>query len=136
MAIGLSVDYCVHIAHAFSEVHSHAVAAAAPGERVSTIDSAAYALTTMGASVIKGGFTTILGIFVIAFASSVVFRTFFTLICFTVILGLLHGMCLMPVLLAYGSIAACAGHCAKRPPADAAEVEGSGTGSKMSAYAS
>jgi predicted RND superfamily exporter protein len=119
MAIGLSVDYCVHIAHAFSEVHTHALAGAEPGERVSTVDSAIYALTTMGASVIKGGFTTILGVFVIAFASSVVFRTFFTLICFTVILGLLHGMCLMPVLLAYGSVAACGGCCARRPYADA-----------------
>jgi Niemann-Pick C1 protein len=105
MAIGLSVDYTVHIAHAFNEAHLHAVAAATPGSHVSTKDSATYALTTMGASVIKGGFTTFLGVLMISGASSVAFRTFFTLIAFTVALGLLHGMVLAPVLLAYGTLA-------------------------------
>lgn len=104
MAIGLSVDYCVHIAHTFNDAHNGALADAQPGQVVSTKDSAVYALTTMGASVIKGGFTTILGVFVIAFSSSVAFRTFFTMISFTVALGLLHGMVLLPILLTYAGI--------------------------------
>ncbi|KAG8460759.1 hypothetical protein KFE25_010814 [Diacronema lutheri] len=104
MAVGLSVDYSVHLAHAFHESHAGALADAAPGEVVSTRDSAVYALTTMGASVIKGGFTTVLGVLVVAFASSVAFRTFFTLISFTVLLGLLHGMVLLPILLTYCSV--------------------------------
>lgn len=104
MAVGLSVDYCVHIAHAFVEAHAHAVAEAAEGVRVRPRDSAIIALTTMGSSVIKGGFTTILGVLVIAFASSVAFRTFFTMISFTVLLGLMHGVILMPVLLTYATV--------------------------------
>ena len=104
MAVGLSVDYCVHIAHAFVEHHSRALAAAAEGEHVRAADSATAALTTMGASVIKGGFTTALGVLVIACASSVAFRTFFTMIGFTVLLGQLHGMVLLPVLLTYATV--------------------------------
>lgn len=53
---------------------------------------------------IKGGFTTILGVLVIAFASSTAFRTFFTMISFTVLLGLLHGMALLPILLTYATV--------------------------------
>ena len=104
MAVGLSVDYCVHIAHTFVEHHTHAVAAAAEGEHVPPAAAATAALTSMGASVIKGGFTTILGVFVIAFSSSVAFRTFFTMIAFTVLLGQMHGMILLPVLLTYATV--------------------------------
>jgi len=104
MAVGLSVDYCVHIAHTFNDAHNGALADAAPGQIVHAKDSAAYALVTMGASVIKGGVTTVLGVLVIAFASSVVFRTFFAMISFTVLLGLLHGIVLLPILLAYVTV--------------------------------
>lgn len=58
MAIGLSVDYCVHIAHRFNDVHQGALADATPGEIISAKESAIYALVTMGSSVMKGGFTT------------------------------------------------------------------------------
>lgn len=102
MAVGLSVDYCVHIAHAFNDAH-HSVAAEA-GSPSSAKNSATYALTTMGSAIFKGGFTTILGVLVIAFASSVAFRTFFTMISCTVALGMLHGMALLPVLLAYATV--------------------------------
>ncbi len=62
-----------------------------------------HALTRMGSSIVQGGFTTFLGILVIALASSVAFRTFFTFIFSTVLLAIAHGMLFLPVLLAYAT---------------------------------
>lgn len=96
MACGLAVDYCVHIGHAFE----HALRS---DPRMTPRDAAKTALVRMGASVFQGGFTTFLGTLVIAIASSVAFRTFFRLIFATVLLGVSHGMLLLPVLLAYAT---------------------------------
>mmetsp|Transcript_6739 Transcript_6739/g.16594 ORF Transcript_6739/g.16594 Transcript_6739/m.16594 type:complete len:882 (+) Transcript_6739:190-2835(+) len=111
MAIGLSVDYCVHVAHAFDHEWEHIAGTQRPdGQLASPRDAVAKALETMGGSVVKGGFTTFIGICVVAFASSVAFRTFFTLIAFTVIFGMAHGLIFMPVILAYASVPrGCAG---------------------------
>mmetsp|Transcript_29738 Transcript_29738/g.79916 ORF Transcript_29738/g.79916 Transcript_29738/m.79916 type:complete len:916 (+) Transcript_29738:81-2828(+) len=99
MSVGLSVDYCVHIAHTYEHFYREAgkKGLAARKEAVNA------AMTKMGTSVLKGGWTTILGIFVIAFTSSVAFRTFFRILVFTVILGAIHGLILLPILLAYAS---------------------------------
>eukprot|EP00794_Sanderia_malayensis_P000631 gene631-1299_t len=88
MAIGFSVDYSAHIAHAYV-----VSTAEKPEDRV--ID----ALKTMGASVAMGGFSTFLGMLVTAFASSEVFRIFFKMIFSIVVLGLLHGLIFLPVYL-------------------------------------
>eukprot|EP00304_Pavlova_gyrans_P007329 CAMPEP_0206036456 /NCGR_PEP_ID=MMETSP1466-20131121/2767_1 /ASSEMBLY_ACC=CAM_ASM_001126 /TAXON_ID=44452 /ORGANISM="Pavlova gyrans, Strain CCMP608" /LENGTH=898 /DNA_ID=CAMNT_0053410931 /DNA_START=64 /DNA_END=2760 /DNA_ORIENTATION=- len=104
MSVGLSVDYCVHLSHAFDVYHDQAEKdMAAGGEPADTKVAVVKALTKMGVSVLKGGWTTILGIFIIAFSSSNAFRVFFQCLVFTVILGALHGLVLMPVLLAYAS---------------------------------
>lgn len=58
MSIGLSVDYCVHIGHAFT--HSDGEA---PNIRL------VEAVKMMGTSVLKGGMTTFLGTIVLAFSS-------------------------------------------------------------------
>ena len=88
MGIGLCVDYCVHMAHGFA--HS----SGGPLQRV----AGAYAM--MGSAVVKGAFTTFLGILFLANASSSVFRTFFKLLFGTVAFGAIHGLLLTPVLLA------------------------------------
>ena len=92
MACGLAVDYCVHIGHAFD----HALRV---NPEISLQEAASTAMVRMGASVLQGGFTTFLGTLVIALASSVAFRTFFRFIFATVLLGIAHGMVLLPVLL-------------------------------------
>jgi len=88
MSIGLSVDYNVHIAHAF--IH---------GKGNTLVEKTKNALDEMGVPVLKGGLTTFIGTVVLSAASSTAFRIFFK-VCFgTVVFGVLHGMLLMPVLL-------------------------------------
>ena len=93
MMFGFAVDYCVHLGHAFD----HAV-----GEgQMTNREAAKHALERMGASIFQGGFTTLLGVVVLAFASSVAFRVFSRFVVTTVLLGVGHGMILLPVLLTY-----------------------------------
>ncbi len=94
MACGLAVDYCVHIGHAFD----HAVRDPRwPSSRA----AAKQAIIRMGASVFQGGITTMLGILVLALASSVAFRTLFRFVLGTVLLGIMHGVVVLPILLTY-----------------------------------
>jgi len=89
MSVGLSVDYCVHIAHAF--VHAT--------EKSSAEGRLREALASLGPAVLKGGFTTLLGVILLSGASSSVFRMFFKLLFLTVIFGLFYGIVFLSVLL-------------------------------------
>ncbi|GMI40014.1 hypothetical protein TrCOL_g2026 [Triparma columacea] len=90
MSIGLSVDYNVHIAHAF--IH---------GKGNTLQEKTKNALDSMGIPVLKGGLTTFVGTVVLSMASSTAFHIFFK-VCFgTVVFGVLHGIFLMPVLLGF-----------------------------------
>jgi len=84
MSIGLSVDYVVHVAHAFEHEDGN------PSERLQK------ALSGIGMSVAKGGVSTFLGIIALAFAPSAIFRTFFKLIFSTVVLGIFAGLVFFP----------------------------------------
>ena len=88
MAVGLSVDYAIHVLHAFVQT---------PGE--SPVGRMRDALRTIGPSVALGGLTTFLGILPMAGSSSTIFRTFFTMLSGTVGLGLLVALVLLPALL-------------------------------------
>ncbi|XP_028413389.1 patched domain-containing protein 3-like [Dendronephthya gigantea] len=89
MAIGYSVDYSAHVAHAF-------VVSDVPGNDQRIVRS----LSTVGISVLMGGVSTFLGIVVIAFSESELFHIFFRILFGIVVLGLLHGLLFLPVLLA------------------------------------
>jgi Niemann-Pick C1 protein len=90
MSVGLSVDYCVHIAHAF--VHARGADKSADA-RLKT------ALMGLGPAVLKGGFTTLLGVIALSQASSSVFRMFFRMLFLTVVFGLTYGIVVMPAMM-------------------------------------
>ena len=89
MSVGLSIDYNIHIAHAFFD------GTGGVEERTR------HALDLMGPSVLKGGLTTLIGTVVLSSASSTVFRIFFKITFGTVIYGVVHGVILMPILLGH-----------------------------------
>ena len=87
IAIGLCVDYAAHVGHAFM------LKAGTNDERVTA------ALSDIGAAVLNGGFSTFLAVLLLAASKSYVFRVLFQQFFLTVVLGLGHGMILLPVLL-------------------------------------
>merc|ERR1719433_963180 len=88
LAIGLCVDYSVHIGHAYM---------VAAGNRV---ERAQEAVGSIGPAVFNGGFTTFLALVLLGASSSHVFLSFFKVFVLTVVFGLFHGLFLFPSLLA------------------------------------
>ena len=87
IAIGLCVDYSVHICHAFLTVS---------GTRR---ERAKAAIVDMGVAVLNGGFSTMLAFILLAGSDSHVFSVFFKIFLLVVIFGLFHGLILLPVVL-------------------------------------
>jgi len=88
MALGFACDYSAHVAQHFC------VAQGTPEVR------AAESLAVTGAAVANGGFSTLLATFVLAFSQSAGFVVLFKMFALMVGFGLLHGMVLLPLLLA------------------------------------
>jgi predicted RND superfamily exporter protein len=87
LAIGLAVDYSVHVAHAFVQT---------PGTRQERVD---HALEEMGTAVVHGAFSTFLAVLVLSVSKSYIFRIFFKQFFGICLFGAAHGLCLLPVLL-------------------------------------
>ena len=87
LAIGLCVDYSVHIGLSYM---------VAKGSRK---EKAMKAVTTIGPAVFNSGVTTFLALLLCSLSSSHVFITFFKVFCLTVVFGLFHGLVLFPVIL-------------------------------------
>lgn len=88
LAVGLSVDYSAHIGHCFMTKGG------------SNKDArATEALADIGASVLNGATSTFLAVAVLLFSSSYVFQTLSIQFALTVILGVAHGLILLPVML-------------------------------------
>jgi hypothetical protein len=88
MSIGLLVDYLMHALLGFYESTGRN-----REERVQEM------LRTIGSPVLIGGLSTFLGVFPLAFSSSAVMRTVFVSFISMVVLGLSHGLILLPVVL-------------------------------------
>jgi Niemann-Pick C1 protein len=90
MAIGLLVDYVVHVLLRFYEV---------PG--TTRDEKVKKMLKSIGSAVLSGGLSTFLGILPLAFSTSQVMRTVFVCFLAMVALGCGHGLIILPVLLSY-----------------------------------
>ena len=87
IAMGLSVDYSAHIAHAFMVTEG------------SRNDRVIITLTNMGPAVLNGGFSTFLAFALLMSSASYVFITFFKIFFLIVVFGLFHGLIFLPVIL-------------------------------------
>ncbi|KAL8058280.1 hypothetical protein ABFX02_03G008100 [Erythranthe guttata] len=89
MSVGIAVEFCVHITHAFLVTS---------GDRNQRMKEA---LTTMGASVFSGiTLTKLVGVLVLCFSRTEVFVVYyFKMYLALVLLGFLHGLVFLPVLL-------------------------------------
>lgn len=87
LAVGLAVDFCAHVAKAFTH-------ASGTGD-----ERAAEALRVIGRSVFNGGVSTFLAVLPLVWAENWVFLLFGRMFLAIVILGLFHGLLVTPVML-------------------------------------
>mmetsp|Transcript_23737 Transcript_23737/g.67064 ORF Transcript_23737/g.67064 Transcript_23737/m.67064 type:complete len:923 (-) Transcript_23737:74-2842(-) len=89
LAVGLSVDYSAHVGHCF-------MVKGGDDKNKRSLE----ALADIGAAVLSGAISTFLAVLVLLFSTSYVFVTLSRQFALTVILGVSHGLILLPVLLA------------------------------------
>jgi predicted RND superfamily exporter protein len=109
LAVGLSVDYSAHVAHCFM------TKTGSRKERVT------QAMEDIGVPVLNGAISTFLAVVVLGASQSYVFRVLFRQFFATCLFGVMHGMCLLPVVLSYIG-----------PPAYAADEDGAGSSTHVS----
>ena len=90
LSVGFCVDFTVHISHAFMTATGKN-----RNERV------AAALEKVGVPILNGGLSSILGILMLAFAGSYIFKSFFKTMLLVILLGLAHSLLLLPVVLSF-----------------------------------
>ncbi|KAK2145475.1 hypothetical protein LSH36_679g01017 [Paralvinella palmiformis] len=90
LSVGFSVDFTVHISHAFMTATGKN-----RNERVIA------ALEKVGIPILNGAFSSIVGVLILAFANSYVFRSFFKTMVLVITLGLGHSLLLLPVMLSF-----------------------------------
>lgn len=87
LAVGLAVDYSAHIGHTFML------------KKGSKDERAIEAIGSIGAAVLNGALSTFLAVVLLSASESYVFRVLFKQFFATVVLGVGHGLILLPVLL-------------------------------------
>jgi hypothetical protein len=87
LAVGLCIDYCMHVAHEFWE------------ESGPPIDRALAALSARGVAVTNGGVSTGISVSLLAFSGTAIMTTYFKMLVGVVVVGLWHALVLLPVAL-------------------------------------
>jgi len=87
IAIGLCVDYSAHICHTFLTIEG------------SRQERAEATLVNIGPAVLNGGVSTFIAFILLAGSDSHVFSSFFRIFFLVVVLGLFHGLVVLPVVL-------------------------------------
>ncbi|XP_022093267.1 patched domain-containing protein 3-like [Acanthaster planci] len=86
ICIGFSVDYSAHVSYAYTSADTS-----------SRRESVIRALYSLGMPIVQGSVSTILGVLVLIFTDSYIFRTFFKTMFLVISLGALHGLLFIPV---------------------------------------
>jgi len=108
IAIGLCVDYSVHICHAFLTVSG------------TKKERAHAAMVDMGPAVLNGGVSTLIAFILLLSSDSHVFSSFFKIFLLVVLFGVWHGLILLPVLL---SLVGPSAYASARPTVSQTEPE-------------
>jgi len=91
ISVGLATDASAHVAHAY--IH-------APSSLVTGPQRATHALEVLGASVFRGGLSTLVGVMIVGAAKTYVFLTFFWYLTTIMVLSLWFGLAVTPAALA------------------------------------
>jgi len=105
MCIGFSVDFAAHISYHYMSSEG------TPDERVKN------SLYGLGAPIVQGAVSTILGVIGLMLAPSYIFVTFFKMVFLVICLGALHGLFLLPVLLSIFGPGSCSSQSEKKSKA-------------------
>ena len=102
IAIGLAVDYSAHIGHTYLTIDPPETKedGSCLTNHEKRLFKAKGALSSMGASVFHGAFSTFLAIVVLAPSNSYIFEVFFKMWFGIIIFGVANGFILLPVMLA------------------------------------
>ena len=87
LCIGFSVDFSAHVAYAF---------VMSDGDKLNAGQKLSRALYLLGYPILQSGLSTIIGIFLLFFSASYIFRTFAKVMTLVMILGMLHGLVFLP----------------------------------------
>ncbi|XP_066155032.1 patched domain-containing protein 3-like [Euwallacea fornicatus] len=90
LAIGLCVDYATHIGHTFLTIHEG-----------SKRERSLRTVSSIGAAVLYGGFSTFIGVFMMSQSDAYIFISFFKIFSLVIVFGLFHGTVLFPVILSW-----------------------------------
>ena len=88
MSVGFSVDFTAHICHAYMVANGD-----------TRNDRVAEAMKSAGGPIFNGAVSSILGILMLAFAKSYIFKSFFQVMLLVVLFGSAHALFFLPVLL-------------------------------------
>lgn len=88
VCIGFTVDFSAHMSYAF-----------VTSKKLRSNDKAVEALSNLGYPIFQGALSTILGVSVLATSEFHTFRTFFKIFFLVVFIGMVHGLCFIPVTL-------------------------------------